>query len=130
MTLCIRSLIGKYSRDDIDTSEGSTHRTKLRTMINFLAIRSQSVCRFTTASHVLRCHPWPCMLLNLRFQADSNPSLSASTLGLMGLDPISSTVSSIGELEDRRSRRIPPVLLTEEMVTHLNFTQETAWKRT
>ena len=60
----------------------------------------------------------------------SNPTLSASTFGLKGLDRISSTVSSIGELEDRRSRRIPPVLLTEEMATHLNFTQETAWKRT
>jgi hypothetical protein len=38
----------------------------------------QSVCWFTTAFHLLPCHPWPCMLLNLRFHADSNPSLSAN----------------------------------------------------
>jgi hypothetical protein len=48
---------------------------------------------------------------------------------LKGLDPISSTVSSIEELQDRRSRRIPPVLLTEEMATHLNFSQETTWRK-
>ena len=59
----------------------------------------------------------------------SNPTLSASTFGLKGLDPISSTVSSIEELQDRRSRRIPPVLLTEEMATHLNFSQETTWRK-
>ncbi len=42
------------------------------------AIRLQSFCWFTTAYDLLSCHPWPCMLLNLRFQADSNPSLSAT----------------------------------------------------
>ena len=44
------------------------------------AIRLRSVCLTTTAFDVLSCHPWPCMLLNLRFPADSNPSLSARFL--------------------------------------------------
>ena len=42
------------------------------------AIHSQSVCWFAPAFQLLACHPWPCMLLNLRFLADSNPSLSAT----------------------------------------------------
>ena len=35
---------------------------------------ARSVCWFNTALHGLRCHPWPCMLLNLRSIADSIPS--------------------------------------------------------
>ena len=38
------------------------------------AIRLRSVRRPTTAFHVLRCHPWPCMLLNLRLGVDSSPT--------------------------------------------------------
>ena len=34
----------------------------------------QSVWLFNTAFHVLQCHPWPCMLLNLRLHADSSTS--------------------------------------------------------
>ncbi len=59
----------------------------------------------------------------------SNPTLSAITFGLKGLDRISSTVSSIGELEDVGAAVIYPSCCPGEMVTHLNFTQETAWKR-
>jgi len=50
---------------------------KVRLLIGACAIRLRSVNRFTAAFHALLCHPWPCMLLNLRFHADSNPSLSA-----------------------------------------------------
>ena len=39
----------------------------------------------------------------------SNPSLSASIFGLMGLAPISSMVSSNGGLKGSRSRHIPYV---------------------
>ena len=59
----------------------------------------------------------------------SNPTLSASFFGLKGLAPISSMISSNGESRGRRSQHIPPVILPEEMVTHLTFTQETAWQR-
>ena len=62
-------------------------------------------------------------------RGELNPSLSASTFGLKGLDPISSTVSSNGEPEDVGADAFHPSCLPEEMVTHLNFTQETAWKR-
>ncbi|MBZ5573953.1 MAG: recombinase family protein [Acidobacteriia bacterium] len=61
-------------------------RTKL-SMISVLsdsAIHLRSVCRSSDYFHVLRCHPWPCMLLNLRFQADSNPSLSARNSSTCG----------------------------------------------
>jgi hypothetical protein len=34
----------------------------------------QSVCLPTAAFQVFRCHPWPCMSLNLRSRADSIPS--------------------------------------------------------
>jgi hypothetical protein len=37
------------------------------------AIHLRSVCWTTTAFRVLRCHPWPCMLLNLHFVVVSNP---------------------------------------------------------
>ena len=58
----------------------------------FLAIRLQSVCRPSTAFHVLLCHPWPCMLLNLRFQADSIPSALTKPnihagFGALAIDP-------------------------------------------
>jgi hypothetical protein len=43
------------------------------------AIHLRSVSRSVSAFHGLSCHPWPCMLLNLRSKADSNPFLSAST---------------------------------------------------
>ncbi len=38
------------------------------------AIHLQSICCSQIAFHVLRCHPLPYMLLNLRFCADSIPS--------------------------------------------------------
>ena len=56
----------------------------------------------------------------------SNPSLSASIFGLMGLASISSMVSSNGD--PRASEPAHSIrLLSEEMATHLTFTQETAW---
>jgi hypothetical protein len=38
------------------------------------ALYLRSVCWITTAFRGLRCHPLTCMLLNLRFSADSIPS--------------------------------------------------------
>jgi hypothetical protein len=56
----------------------------------------------------------------------SNPSLSASIIGLMALAPISSIISSNGELEESEPAHSIR-LLSEEMATHLTFTQETVW---
>jgi hypothetical protein len=47
----------------------------------------------------------------------------------MGLAPISSMISSSGELQGVGAATFRPSYLPEEMATHLNFTQETAWKR-
>ena len=48
----------------------------------------RSVCLSNTAVHSLGCHPCTCMLLNLRFQADSNPSLSAIQSGLQRISAL------------------------------------------
>jgi hypothetical protein len=50
--------------------------TSFHRLVSGLFMRSvpQSVCWSITAFHGLGCHPWPCMLLNLRLGADSIPS--------------------------------------------------------
>ena len=61
-------------------------RHHIATPIELSNLRSvvQSVCWFTSAFHILQCHPSPCMLLSLRFHADSNPSLSARSFNSNG----------------------------------------------
>jgi hypothetical protein len=58
----------------------------------------------------------------------SNPSLSASSFGLNGLDRISSTVSSNGEFE--ASETAHSIRLLSEEMAHPHFTQERRWTRT
>src|SRR5216683_2895909 len=66
-----RGFGGKYLRRPSEASLGPDAGRTVQSVL-------QSVSCPTTAFHVLRCHPWPCMLLSLCCRADSIPSALTS----------------------------------------------------
>ena len=82
------------------------------------ALYTRSVCVPWVVFHGLACHPWPCMLLKVRFVADSIPSaLTILFNGLQHKCPHGSTLDVV-------LKRLDLAHIGSKRTAHLRHTQK------